>query len=76
MPVVGVSSAGQRFGSAVSIIERLLCADHAGIGVGLVATLACDFQPFVARGLASLDDEWLTISPESLPYARTIAAHL
>lgn len=65
------SAEDQRRGA---IIERLLCEGHARIGVDISATLACALQPFVVRGLASLDGEWLTIAPDGLPYARTIAA--
>ncbi len=57
-----------------AIIERLLCDSRARIGTGLAATLACALQPFVVRGLASLDGDWLTITADGLPYARTIAA--
>lgn len=59
-----------------AIIERLLCEGHAQIGSLLAAQTACALQPFVARGLASLDDNRLTITAEGLPYSRTIAALL
>jgi oxygen-independent coproporphyrinogen-3 oxidase len=31
-------------------------------------------KPFIERGLASVDRQWLAILPEGLPYARSIAA--
>ena len=57
-----------------AIIERLLCDGRARIGGRLLAEVTPRLQPFVARGLASIEREWLTISPDGLPYARTIAA--
>lgn len=57
-----------------AIIERLLCDSRAHLGLSLAATYACALQPFILRGLASLDGEWLTITADGLPYARTIAA--
>lgn len=65
------SAEDQRRGA---IIERLLCDGRAHIGPSLAATLACALQPFIVRALASLDGEWLTITADGLPYARTIAA--
>lgn len=57
-----------------SVIEALLCHGRARIGARLMAQVRCEIAPFLERGLASFDKEWLTILPEGLPYARTIAA--
>ncbi|WP_375291775.1 radical SAM protein [Qipengyuania sp.] len=56
------------------IIEQLLCQGRAYIGTRLATELAEDIERFVARGLADMDNGWLTIVPDGLPYARTIAA--
>ncbi|MEO1967162.1 MAG: radical SAM protein [Sphingomonadaceae bacterium] len=56
------------------IIERLLCHGEAQVDADLMTQTACALQPFVARGLANIADNVLTIDPDGLPYARTIAA--
>ncbi|MCT2559881.1 radical SAM protein [Tsuneonella sp. YG55] len=57
-----------------AVIEKLLCAGRARVGADLQAGIAERLAPFVDRGLASLDGDWLSITPEGLPYARPIAA--
>ena len=57
-----------------AVVERLLCHGHARIGACLLAEVHPRLAPFTERGLASVDDGWLTILPDGLPYARTIAA--
>ena len=57
-----------------AVIERLLCDSRAFLGPALAADAACALQPFIVRGLASLDHAWLTVTADGLPYARTIAA--
>lgn len=57
-----------------AVIERLLCHGRARLGAGLMREAQPQLGPFVARGLASVDREWLTVLPEGLPYARSIAA--
>lgn len=57
-----------------AIIERLLCDSRAHLGPALAAQTARALEPFVARGLASIDGDWLTVTADGLPYARTIAA--
>ncbi|QYJ08486.1 oxygen-independent coproporphyrinogen III oxidase [Qipengyuania flava] len=57
-----------------AVIERLLCDGRARVGGKLLASVKPRLAPFLERGLASLDEEWLTVLPEGLPYARTIAA--
>lgn len=57
-----------------AVIERLLCDGSARIGGRLLAEVRASLTPFIERSLASLDEEWLTILPDGLPYARTIAA--
>lgn len=56
------------------IIEQLLCQRRAKLPPAIAAEAAAGLEPFLARGLASLDGDYLTIAPEGLPYARTIAA--
>lgn len=67
-------SAGDRYRGAV--IERLLCDGAARLGARLMSEARTALGPFVERGLAAIDDEWLMILPQGLPYARTIAALL
>lgn len=57
-----------------AVIEDLLCRGRARLGACLMAEIVPQLSPFLDRGLASLDREWLSIRPEGLPYARTIAA--
>ena len=57
-----------------AIIEQLLCSGQARIGNRLRTEVAARLQPYVERGLASLDTDWLAILPDGLPYARGIAA--
>lgn len=56
------------------VIEQLLCQGRAPIPPTLLAGLAEALRPFAAAGLAALDGAMLTILPDGLPYARTIAA--
>lgn len=56
------------------VIEHLLCAGHANLPPALLPQAASRLAPFIERGLASLDANWLTIEADGLPYARTIAA--
>ena len=57
-----------------SIIERLLCQGTARIGSRLMRANYHRLAPFVERGLAFVDGEWLQILPEGLPYSRSVAA--
>lgn len=57
-----------------AIIENLLCNGRARVGARLLAEVAPRLQPFIERGLVEIDREWLSIEPDGLPYARTIAA--
>ncbi|PLK24362.1 oxygen-independent coproporphyrinogen III oxidase [Novosphingobium sp. TH158] len=57
-----------------AIIEALLCQGRAKVGGELLADLREGLRPFIERGLAAIDGEWLSITPAGLPYARTIAA--
>lgn len=58
-----------------AIIEQLLCHGRAQLGPCQLAVFRQRLQPFVERGLASIDGHWLSILSDGLPYARTIAAH-
>ena len=57
-----------------AIIEQLLCHGRAMLGPCQITSHRQALQPFLDRGLASLDGQWLSILSEGLPYARTIAA--
>ena len=57
-----------------AIIEGLLCRNEARIGMGHMAELGGALAVFVERGLAEIEGETLRITPEGLPYARTISA--
>ena len=65
-------SAEDRYRGA--IIEDLLCRGRSRIGSRVMAEVAPRLRPFIERGLATLYRGWLTIDPDGLPYARTIAA--
>lgn len=56
------------------IIEQLLCHSRARLPPAIATEISASLDPFLTRGLASLHGEFLTITPEGLPYARTIAA--
>lgn len=57
-----------------AVIEALLCHSAASLDPDLLADAGARLMPFIQRGLASLVGDMLTIAPEGLPYARTIAA--
>jgi len=57
-----------------ALIEALLCRGRARLSGRLPAETAGKLLPFVERGLVTLRDDVLTIAPEALAYARTIAA--
>ncbi len=57
-----------------AVIEALLCFGTASLDPDLAVEAAVRIAPFVQRGLARLDGSILSIAPEGLPYARTIAA--
>jgi oxygen-independent coproporphyrinogen-3 oxidase len=57
-----------------ALIEALLCYGTASLDADLANEAAVRLAPFVERGLARLEGDSLTIAPEGLPYARTIAA--
>jgi oxygen-independent coproporphyrinogen III oxidase len=67
-----VRSADDRYRGAV--IEQLLCNGSARVGARLLGEVQGGLQPFVERGLASIDEDHVAILPLGLPYARTIAA--
>ncbi|WP_095013330.1 oxygen-independent coproporphyrinogen III oxidase [Tsuneonella mangrovi] len=56
------------------LIEQLLCAGHTRVPGRLMGEVADALEPFTARGLARVEGEILSIPPQGLPYARTIAA--
>jgi oxygen-independent coproporphyrinogen III oxidase len=68
---VARSAADQACGT---IIEQLLCAAEALVGRERLRQLGPDLAPFAERGLIDIVHDRLTIRPEGLPYARTIAA--
>ncbi len=67
-----VRSADDRYRGAV--IEQLLCNGSARVGARLLGEVQSGLQPFIERGLASIDADHVAILPLGLPYARTIAA--
>ena len=67
-----VRDADDRYRGA--IIEHLLCQGAARVGGRLMHENYRRLSPFLERGLAFVDGEWLQILPEGLPYARSIAA--
>ncbi|MBB4612434.1 oxygen-independent coproporphyrinogen III oxidase [Novosphingobium taihuense] len=57
-----------------TIITDLLCRGSATIDADLLAGNRDRLEPFIARGLASLSGNVLTLAKSSEPYARSIAA--
>ncbi|MFM5947871.1 MAG: hypothetical protein ACKOPM_01380 [Novosphingobium sp.] len=57
-----------------AVIEALLCFGRAELDPELAAEAAARITPFAERGLARLEGCTLSIAPDGLPYARTIAA--
>jgi len=55
-------------------IEALLCRGEARLPPCLLNEVRGGLEPFIDRGLVSLHDDRLTIEPDGLPYARTVAA--
>ena len=56
-----------------AVIEQLLCQGRAQLGACLMNEARERLSPFLERGLALIDRQWLEILPEGLPYARSIA---
>ncbi|WP_416832408.1 MAG: oxygen-independent coproporphyrinogen III oxidase [Erythrobacter sp.] len=56
------------------LIEALLCKGSATISPCMFARTEKRLDPFLARGLATLEGMTLTITPSGLPYARVIAS--
>lgn len=57
-----------------AVIESLLCSGQTRAGKDLLKEAHYLLDPFVHRGLALVDSEWISITSDGLPYARTIAA--
>jgi len=57
-----------------TIVMSLLCRGSAHIGTRRLALAMPQLAPFLKRGLVSCDETTLTIAPDGLPYARSIAA--
>lgn len=57
-----------------SVIEGLLCHSTAWVAPALRAEVKGRLAAFVERGLAAMQGDHLEITPEGLPYARSIAA--
>ena len=55
------------------IIEQLLCQGRALLPPLLETEVAEALRPFITRNLATLERGHLSIAPDGLPYARTIA---
>ena len=56
------------------VINDLLCAGETELSPCLLSLHANQLEPFVERGLASIDGLRLSVLPGGLPYARVIAA--
>lgn len=56
------------------VITDLLCKGRAVVPADLLASSRDRIAPFIARGLARLDDSVLTLEKGSEPYARSVAA--
>ncbi|WP_271079692.1 oxygen-independent coproporphyrinogen III oxidase [Aurantiacibacter sp. MUD61] len=56
------------------LIEQLLCQGHAKAPAALLQEQETTLRPFLDRGLAVLEADHLSITPDGLPYSRTIAA--
>ena len=56
-----------------AVIEQLLCQGRAQLGACLMNEARERLSPFLERGLALIDRQWLEILPGGLPYARSIA---
>lgn len=56
------------------IIERLLCDGSAEIGSRIETDDMQRLEPFLSRGLASIEDGRLNVVPDAWPYLRTIAS--
>ena len=57
-----------------AIITGLLCQGSARIGARRALQMRGDLEPFLSRGLATLEDGVLTVLAGGLPYVRTMAA--
>jgi oxygen-independent coproporphyrinogen-3 oxidase len=57
-----------------AVIEALLCRGRSPVGSRLLGEALPRLAPFIAAGLCEIADGALTIAPEGLPYARSIAA--
>ncbi len=57
-----------------NVIKGLLCQNTAELSPCLLADQRKHLTPFITRDLARLDGFTLSITPEGLPYARTIAS--
>ncbi|GGD73309.1 oxygen-independent coproporphyrinogen III oxidase [Croceicoccus mobilis] len=57
-----------------TLIEDVLCKGEAVIPPTLLAEAKAMIAPFSCRGLADITGDRLQITPDGLPYARTIAA--
>jgi len=56
------------------VIEKLLCAGTARPVPGLLQAALPSLAPFVRAGLVTVERGRITLSPDALPYARSIAA--
>ena len=56
------------------VIEDILCKSRAALSPCLYSRHWQSLLPFIERGLAKLAGMELTVTPDGLPYARTIAA--
>jgi oxygen-independent coproporphyrinogen-3 oxidase len=57
-----------------AVIEALLCRGRSPVGSQLLGEALPRLAPFISAGLCESSGNALTIAPEGLPYARSIAA--
>jgi len=57
-----------------ALIEQLLCFGRARPAPNLLQTALPALAPFARAGLVRIERGWVTLTPDALPYARSIAA--
>lgn len=57
-----------------ALIEKLLCSGRARPGPDLLQSAVPALAPFARAGLVRIERGWVTLTPDALPYARSIAS--
>jgi oxygen-independent coproporphyrinogen III oxidase len=74
LPAAGGIRLGAEDKRRSALIEALLCRGQTRLDADIEAEVEARLTPFIDRGLARMAQGALHITPEGLPYARTIAA--